>query len=93
MAALDQGELDAIATPDLATSYDYQPIVNIGFSDYYFAVSKSQPDLLKELNAALYEIQNSELDYNNLLASRYHHQMSNNLLLNGKEEDWLAGHK
>ena len=93
MAALDQGELDAIATPDLATSYDYQPIVNIGFSDYYFAVSKSRPDLLKELNAALYEIQNSELDYNNLLASRYHHQMSNNLLLNGKEEDWLAGHK
>lgn len=92
MAALDEGELDAIATPDLATSYDYMPIVNIGFSDYYFAVNKSRPDLLKELNAALYEIQNSELDYNNLLVSRYHNQMSNNLLLSEKEKDWLTAH-
>lgn len=92
MAALNAGELDAIATPDLSTSYDYLPIVNIGFSDYYFAVSKTRPDLLEELNEALYEIQNSELDYNNLLVSRYHQQMSNNLLLNDKEEKWLADH-
>ena len=49
MAALDEGELDAIATLDLASSYDYQPIVNIGFSDFYFAVSKSRPDLLKKI--------------------------------------------
>ena len=92
MAALDAGELDAIATPDLATSYDYLPIVNIGFSDYYFAVSKRRPDLLKELNTALYEIQNSELDYNNLLVSRYHNKMSNNLLLSEKEKEWLSAH-
>lgn len=70
MAALDAGELDTIVTPDLALSYAYEPIVSIGFSDYYFVVSKSRPDLLKELNAALYEIQNTELDYNNLLVSR-----------------------
>lgn len=92
MAALDAGELDAIVTPDLALSYAYEPIVSIGFSDYYFGVSKSRPDLLKELNAALYEIQNTELDYNNLLVSRYNNRMSNNLLLNAKEEDWLAAH-
>lgn len=92
MAALDEGKIDAIATPDLATSYDYMPIVNIGFCDYYFAVSKSRPDLLKELNAALYEIQNSELDYNNLLVSRYHNKMSNSQLLSEKEKEWLANH-
>lgn len=92
MAALDEGKIDAIATPDLATSYDYMPIVNIGFCDYYFAVSKSCPDLLKELNAALYEIQNSELDYNNLLVSRYHNKMSNSQLLSEKEKEWLANH-
>lgn len=92
MEALDAGELDAIVTPDLALSYAYEPIVSIGFSDYYFVVSKGRPDLLKELNEALYEIQNTELDYNNLLASRYNSRMSSNLLLNRKEEDWLAAH-
>ena len=92
MAALDAGELDAIATPDLSTSYDYLPIIDIGFSDYYFAVSKARPDLLAELNEALYEIQNSELDYNNLLVSRYHNEMSNSLLLSSKERAWLKAH-
>lgn len=92
MAALDKGELDAMVTPDLATSYDYQPIVNIGFSDYYFAVSKSRPDLLKELNAALYEIQNSESDYNNLLVSKYQQNLSKHLLLTDKEKGWLISH-
>lgn len=92
MAALDEGELDAIATPDLATSYDYQPIVNIGFSDYYFAVSKSRPDLLKELDTALYEIQNSESDYNNSLVNRYMQNLSKHLLLTANEEEWLAVH-
>lgn len=92
MTGLSSGELDAIVTPDLATSYDYVPIVNIGFSDYYFAVSKTRPDLLMELNQALYTIQNSELDYNNLLVARYQKQMTNNLLLREMEETWLAEH-
>lgn len=92
MAALDAGELDAIATPDLSDKYEYLPIINIGFSDYYFAVSKTRHDLLTELNEALYEIQNTEMDYNNLLVSRYQNSMSNSLLLNAKEEEWLSEH-
>ena len=92
MQALDKGELDAIATPDLATSYDYLPIINIGFSDYFFAVAKNRPDLLKELNEALFEIQSSEIDYNFNLVARYHTQMSNALLLNEKEKAWLSKH-
>ena len=93
MKALDSGKLQVIATPDLATSYDYLPITNFGYSDYYFAVSKKRTDLLNELNEALYEIQNSELDYNNQLASRYHNKMSNGLLLSKKERAWLKEHK
>lgn len=92
MSALDKGGLDAIATPDLATTYDYTPIINIGFSDFYFAVSKSRPDLLAELNEALYEIQSTELDYNNLLVSRYHNKMLAGMLLNEKEKEWLENH-
>ena len=92
MAAMDNGETDAIATPDLATSYEYIPIINLGFSEYYFGVSKSRPDLLQELNAALYQIQSSEVDYNNNLATRYQSQMLNALLLTESEETWLAEH-
>lgn len=92
MTGLSEGVLDAIVTPDLATSYDVLPIINIGFSDYYFVVAKERRDLLTELNEALYTIQNTELDYNNLLVARYQKQMTNNLLLNKKEEAWLAEH-
>ena len=91
-AALDSKEVDAIVTPNLSLTFDYIPVINIGFSDYYFAVSKSRPDLLKELNEALYGIQNTELDYNNLLVSRYQNVMSNSLMLNEKEEAWLSEH-
>ena len=92
MSALDAGEVDAIAAPDLATSYDYLAIVSIGFSDFYFAVSKTRPDLLAELNRALYEIQTSEADYNSKLASRYYYKSASGLPFNEEEKAWLAEH-
>ena len=92
MSAMDSGELDAIATPDLATSYEYVPIINLGFSEYYFGVAKNRPDLLSELNEALYQIQSTEVDYNNNLAARYQSQMLNVLLLNENEQAWLDAH-
>ena len=92
MKKLDAGDLDAIAAADLASTYNYQTIVSIGFNEYYFAVSKSRPDLLKELNAALYEIQNSETDYNSMLSARYYYKMSSGLTLNEEERQWLETH-
>ncbi len=92
MTKLDSGKLDAIAAPDLSTSYDYQAIISIGFNEYYFAVSKSRPDLLKELNSALYEIQNSEMDYNSTLSAKYYYKMTGGLTLNEEEHKWLKKH-
>lgn len=51
MEKLDAGELDVIAAPDLSTKYNYQAIISIGFNEYYFAVSKARPDILKEFLA------------------------------------------
>ena len=90
MNALHSGKLDAIVTPDLSINYDLVSITNIGFSEYYFGVSKDRPDLLQELNEALYEIQNTEKDYNSQLVNRYYNRMTSALLLNEKEKDWLA---
>ena len=92
MPALDADEIDALVAPDLATGYDYLAIVSIGFSDFYFAVSKQRPDLLDELNQALYEIQTSETDYNSKLASRYYYKSASGLPFNDEEKQWLAAH-
>lgn len=92
MPAMDAGEVDAIVAPDLATGYDYQAIVSIGFSDFYFAVSRQRPDILDELNHALYEIQTSEADYNSKLASRYYYKSASGLPFNAEEKEWLAAH-
>ena len=92
MPLLDAGEIDALVAPDLATGYDYLAIVSIGFSDFYFAVSKTRPDLLAELNQALYEIQTSEADYNSKLASRYYYKSASGLPFNDAEKQWLTAH-
>ena len=92
MPALDSGNIDAIIAPDLATDYDYLAAVSIGFSDFYFAVSKNRPDILSELNHALYEIQTSEADYNSKLASRYYYKSASGLPFNDEEKAWLSSH-
>lgn len=84
MPALDSGNIDALIAPDLATDYDYLAIVSIGFSDFYFAVSKDRPDILSDLNRALYEIQTSEADYNSKLASRYYYKSASGLPFNNE---------
>ncbi len=93
MKALDAGEIDAVATPNLSgTNYHYATIVDVGFSEYYFAVAKDRPDLLTELNEALYAIQTAEPNYNAALESKYQVGMLSDTYLNEKESGWLAEH-
>ena len=92
MDNLEAGRIQALAAPDLSVSYDCVAIASIGSSDYFFAVSKDRPDLLSELNAALYEIQTSETDYNTRLYSRYYYKTASGLALNQEERQWLENH-
>ena len=91
-SSLDNGDVDAIVAPDLATDYDYLAISSIGYSEFYFAVSKDRPDILNELNHALYEIQTNEADYNSKLASRYYYKSASSMPFNDEEKEWLAAH-
>ncbi|MDO4489031.1 MAG: transporter substrate-binding domain-containing protein, partial [Eubacteriales bacterium] len=90
MTRSDDKDLDAFVAPDLSVNYGYDIITGVGFSDYYFAVSKQRPDILGELNAALYEIQNSNSDYNSLLVSKYYYKMASGISMNVEEKEWLA---
>ena len=92
MNALNYEDVDAIVAPDLATDYDYLAISSIGYSEFYFAVSKDRPDILNELNHALYEIQTNEADYNSKLASRYYYKSASSMPFNDEEKEWLAAH-
>ena len=58
-----------------------------------FGVSKSRPDLLKELNSALEEINNTETDYSSKLYARYEGKAVINYALNKEEKQWLDEHE
>ena len=90
---LDADELDALVIPALSVNSDFIAIANIGASDCYFGVSKSRPDLLKELNSALKEINNTETDYSSKLYARYEGKAVINYALNKEEKQWLDAHE
>ena len=90
---LDADELDALVIPVLSVNSDFIAIANIGASDCYFGVSKSRPDLLKELNSALEEINNTETDYSSKLYARYEGKAVINYALNKEEKQWLDAHE
>ena len=89
----DADELDAFVIPALSVDSDFIAIANIGVSDCYFGVSKSRPDLLKELNSALEEINNTETDFSSKLYARYEGKAAINYALNMEEKQWLAAHE
>ena len=90
---LDADELDALVIPALSVNSDFIAIASIGVSDCYFGVSKSRPDLLKELNSALEEINNTETDYSSKLYARYEGKTVINYALNKEEKQWLDAHE
>ena len=89
----DADELDAFVIPALSVDSDFIAIANIGVSDCYFGVSKSRLDLLKELNSALEEINNTKTDYSSKLYARYEGKAAINYALNMEEKQWLAAHE
>ena len=51
--ALANGEVDAIIMNDTISSPEASPMFYVGSSDYYFAVPKSRPDLMDNINSAI----------------------------------------
>ena len=90
---LDADEMEALVIPALSVNSDFIAIANIGVSDCYFCVSKSRPDLLKELNSAMEEINNTETDYSSKLYARYEGKAVINYALNKEEKQWLDEHE
>lgn len=91
---LNRGEIDLFLTLDIYGGDVSRavPVCKIGSSEYFFAVSKSRPDLLAELNAAMGKIHDVNRYYNQEMFFKYFSASGVNLYLDGKELAWLAEH-
>lgn len=90
---LKEGKIDAFVTLDTyGTPNAVMPAWKIGSSDFYFAVSKTRPDLLPELDSAMNRIQDENIYYNQQMAEKYLRVSGASLYLNKEEKDWLVSH-
>lgn len=87
--ALANGEVDAVIMNDTISSPDASPMFYVGSSDYYFAVPKSRPDLMNDINAAMTAIARVNPRYNDEVKSSYSAQNSGSSSLTGTETSWL----
>lgn len=86
-------DLDAFVTMDIYGDPETAvPICKIGSSDFYFAVSKSRPDLLPELDAAMNRIQDENKFYSQQLHEKYLSSLNTDRYLDDEEKQWLADH-
>ena len=86
----NKGNYDLYLAVDLISNFDWEPIVKIGSSDIFVAVSKARPDLLKELNEAQTALYISNPYYNNNLWGKYFSNTSITRRLSQTEKDWLS---
>ena len=87
--ALADDEVDAVIMNDTISSPDASPMFHVGSSDYYFAVPKSRPDLMDDINAAMTTISRVNPRYNDEVKSSYSAQNSGSSSLAAAETSWL----
>lgn len=92
VAVLHAGEVDAVVMTDMASSTGLVPVANIGYSDFYYGVSRSRPDLLAELNRAMREIQTIDPYFNVVTYAKYNTSTLSNSHLSKAERQWLEQH-
>lgn len=88
-AALANDEVDAIIMNDTISSPSASPMFYVGSSDYYFAVPKSRPELMDDINSAMAAINRDNPRYNDEVKSNYSAQNSGSASLTGDERAWL----
>ena len=93
IAKLTRGEIDMYLSLDGFFDKDSAvPVCKIGASDFYFAISKSRPELLAELNKAMSRIQDENPLYHQQLYSKYLRISRLNHYLSAEENEWVAKH-
>ena len=93
MNMVTRGTLDGMASVySFSSEQKVTPVCRIGGSDYFFAVNKSRPDLLAELNMALAAIQDEDPYFREQLNEKHLYNTIANASLTPVQTDWLAEH-
>ena len=90
--ALANDEVDAIIMNDTISSPSASPMFYVGSSGYYFAVPKSRPDLMDDINSAMAAINRVNPRYNDEVKTSYSAQNSGSSSLAAPETAWLKEH-
>ena len=93
---MNSGRLDAIVSTTVAEKeilkYHWNSILKIGYSPYYFGVSKKSPELYDELNDAITKILQSDWYYNEKVYLKYNGKTSAaSASLDAEDKKWLEG--
>ncbi|WP_406546365.1 transporter substrate-binding domain-containing protein [Succinimonas sp.] len=90
---LKRGELDTLVALDsYGARYQIEPVSKIGSSDFFFAVNKKRPDILNELNKAMFAIHDEDPLYNHRLTEEYLLLAKTNAYVSPELEAWLTKH-
>ena len=90
---LEAGKIDAYITLNAyGDPKKLIPLRKIGSSDFFFAVNKDRPDLLKELNDAQNRIQEEDPYYNQRMYEKHVSRLGTNAFLSENERSWLSEH-
>lgn len=89
LLALEEGRVDAIAMTDVASENKFEAVYHIASEPYYFAVSASRPDILEDVNSAMYKILLAEPEFNASVTQKYKTGNVVDKALNSEEKAWL----
>ena len=89
---MNYGIIDGMVTIDSFAEPGYKSIFRLGSQDFYFAVNKSRPDLLEELNDALFKIFDQYPAYNADLKDKYFKKTIVIGSYSEAEKQWLEDH-
>ncbi|MCQ2240233.1 GGDEF domain-containing protein [Treponema sp.] len=92
--ALERGDIDAFIGEGSSVSVSgfNKPLLKIASVNMYLCVSKNRPDILKELNMALSELDSNDPFYVNQLSEKYFSNSAVTVRVSPAEHDWLDNH-
>ena len=90
---LKDGTIDGMAAADMSLVHQVVPAFNFGESEFFFAISKSRPDLMEDINTAQSDILAQYPSYNATMKYRYYTENNESAYLNPAEREWIENHQ
>lgn len=92
VSEFDAGKFDVHLSMDIVAKPQWEPIVKLGSSDIFLAVTKGRNDILNELNIAQEKLNVANPRYVTHLWPKYFRTIATSKLLTAEEQLWVKNH-